>query len=52
MVDENNKSEAQGQVELHTDEARAGSTPGMTRYILGFSLVLIIVVFFAIWLLV
>ena len=33
------------QVELNTTEARAGATPGMTRYILGISLVLIIVVF-------
>ena len=32
-------------IELNTDEARAGATPGMTRYILGFSLVLIIVIF-------
>jgi hypothetical protein len=52
MVDENNKSDAQGRVHLDTNEARAGSTPGMTRYILAFSLVLIVVVFFAIWLLV
>ena len=50
MVDEHNKSEVQGQVQLDTDEARAGATPGMTRYILGFSLVLIIVVFLVIWL--
>ena len=32
-------------VELNTDQARAGSTPGMTRYILAASLVLIIVIF-------
>jgi hypothetical protein len=32
------------QTHLSTDEARAGSTPHMTRYILGVSLVLIIVV--------
>jgi hypothetical protein len=32
-------------IELNTDEARAGATPGMTRYILGISLVLIIVIF-------
>jgi hypothetical protein len=31
--------------ELSTDEARAGATPGMTRYILAISLVLIIVIF-------
>ena len=33
------------QIEISTDEARAGSTPHMTRYILGFSLVLVIVIF-------
>ena len=38
MVDEN-------RTELNTDRARAGTTPGMTRYILGVSLVLIVVVF-------
>jgi hypothetical protein len=32
-------------VELNADRARAGATPGMTRYILGASLVLIIVAF-------
>ena len=37
------------QVELNTTEARAGSTPGMTRYILGISLPLIIVAFFLVW---
>ncbi len=41
MVDENDK------VELNTNEARAGSTPHMTRYILAFSLVLIVVAFAA-----
>ncbi|MBB4154483.1 hypothetical protein GGQ80_002396 [Sphingomonas jinjuensis] len=40
MADRNDK------IELDTDEARAGTTPGMTRYILGFSLVLVVVVFF------
>ncbi len=30
---------------LSTDDARAGATPHMTRYILGISMVLIIVVF-------
>ena len=29
----------------NTDQARAGATPGMTRYILGASLILIIAVF-------
>ena len=32
-------------IELNTDEVRGGATPGMTRYILGASLVLIIVIF-------
>ena len=36
------------QVELTTDEARGGATPGMTRYILGASMVLIVVIFLAI----
>ena len=36
------------QINVSTDEARAGATPGMTRYILGASLVLIIVFFGAI----
>jgi len=35
-------------VEVTTDEARAGATPGMTRYILAASLVLIIAVFAAV----
>jgi hypothetical protein len=33
------------QVNLSTEEARAGSTPHMTRYILSISLVLVIVAF-------
>ena len=36
------------QIERSTDQARAGATPGMTRYILGASLVLIVVIFAAI----
>lgn len=36
-------------IHLETTEARAASTPGMTRYILGASMVLIIVAFVAIW---
>ena len=32
-------------VHLETDEARAGTTPRMTRYILVMSLVLVVVVF-------
>lgn len=39
MADENHK------VELNTDEARAGTTPHMTRYILPVSLVLVIAIF-------
>lgn len=33
---------------IDTDRARAGSTPKMTRYILGISLVLIVVIYFVI----
>ncbi|WP_425228305.1 hypothetical protein [Sphingomonas sp.] len=33
------------QIHLNTTEARGGSTPGMTRYILGGSLVLVIILF-------
>jgi hypothetical protein len=33
------------QIELDTDEARAGTTPRMTRYILVFSLLLVVVIF-------
>lgn len=32
-------------VHLTTEEARAGATPHMTRYVLGISLVLVIVAF-------
>ena len=35
-------------VELSTTEARAGATPHMTRYVLGFGLVLVIIAFAAI----
>ena len=35
------------QVEVTTNEARAGATPHMTRYILGISLVLVVVIFAA-----
>ena len=38
---------ADGRTHLNTDEVRAGSTPGMTRYILAASLILIIVIFAA-----
>ncbi len=33
------------QVHVSTEEARAGATPGVTRYVLGASLVIIIVIF-------
>ncbi len=39
MADQNDR------VELNTEQARAGSTPHMTRYILPISLVLVIVIF-------
>ena len=39
MADENEE------VHVNTDRARAGATPGMTRYILAISLVLIIVIY-------
>ena len=42
MADENE------QVHLDTDEARGGSTPGISRYVLGISLVLVIVIFAAV----
>jgi hypothetical protein len=38
------------QIHVNTTEARAGATPGMTRYILGASLVLVIVAFIAVYL--
>ena len=44
MVDPNE------QIHLNTTEARGGATPGMTRYILAASLVLIIVAFLAVYL--
>ena len=32
-------------IHVETDEARAGATPHMTRYILAISLILVVVVF-------
>lgn len=32
-------------IEVTTDEARAGATPHMTRYILPMSLILVVVIF-------
>ncbi|WP_375250210.1 hypothetical protein [Sphingomonas sp.] len=42
MADENDR------IHLDTNEARAGSTPGVTRYVLIASLVLVIAIFAAI----
>jgi hypothetical protein len=39
MVEQND------QERLDAERARAGATPGMTRYILGISLVLIVIIF-------
>ncbi|WP_019516145.1 hypothetical protein [Sphingomonas sp. Mn802worker] len=36
-----------GRVHVETDQARGASTPGVGRYVLGVSLVLIIVIFAA-----
>jgi hypothetical protein len=36
-------------IERNTTEARAGATPGMTRYILSASLVLVIVAFILVY---
>jgi len=38
-------ADQQDRTRLTSEEARAGSTPHMTRYILGISLVLVIVIF-------
>jgi len=43
--------ERQGnEVHLDTDEARAGSTPHIVRYVLAVSLALIVIAFAGIWL--
>ncbi len=39
MTDENEP------IHLSTEQARAGSTPHMTRYILAFSLILVVAIF-------
>ena len=36
-------------IHIDVDDARGGETPGVTRYVLGASLVLVIVVFLAIY---
>jgi hypothetical protein len=41
MADDNQR------VHIETDQARGGSTPGVGRYVLGASLILIIVIFAA-----
>ena len=46
MADHNDRTR------LNTTEARAGTTPGMTRPILAMSLVLVIVAFALVWFLV
>ena len=38
------------QIHITTTEARGGATPGMTRYILAASLILVIVAFAAVYL--
>ena len=38
------------QIHVTTTEARGGATPGMTRYILAASLLLVIVAFIAVYL--
>ena len=40
-----NEIDSEGHQHIDTDRARAGATPGMTRYILGISLALVIVLF-------
>lgn len=45
MADPNNDRK----VHLDTDSARSGETPGVTRYVLGASLILVIVVFLAVY---
>ena len=45
------KIDSEGHQHVDTENVRAGATPGMTRYILAISLVLIIVIFGALLLL-
>ncbi len=37
-------------IRIDTDDARAGSTPHIVRYVLGFSLLLAIIAMSAVWL--
>lgn len=46
MADQNQIDEP---VEISGTEARGGATPGVTRYVLGFGLILVIVVFAVIY---
>ena len=45
MADPNNDRP----VHVDTNDARGGSTPGVTRYVLGASLILVIIAFVAIY---
>ena len=40
-----NKIDRNGVQHIDTERARAGATPGMTRYILGASLALVVIIF-------
>ena len=40
-----NEIDSEGHQHIDTDRARAGATPGMTRYILLMSLVLVVAIF-------
>ncbi len=40
-----NEIDSEGHQHIDTDRARAGATPGMTRYILVMSLVLVVAIF-------
>lgn len=42
-------AEGDDRVEVGKVDARAGATPGVTRYVLGASLILVIVVFIVIY---
>ena len=37
------------EIHIEDDDARAASTPGVVRYVLGFSLLLAIIVMSAVW---
>ncbi|WP_326524741.1 hypothetical protein [Sphingomonas sp.] len=46
-----NHIDSEGHQHIDTEDARAGATPGMTRYILAMSLTLVVIVFALIYLL-